>query len=331
MVDPCNLTVLIPGFECRPFLEKQSESLAILRKRGAKILWLITPSSDSSELKAREICTDTGDELHLAPKGLYQSWNYGITKTKTEFVYFSTINDFTLGDEVLRMCDALQFANADLCFSPPNPHNPDGSLNKLVRSWPVHTNKSLLERWCTKPLPTPLLIALQVNNGLSCLLGSWASIVCRTSVLRTKPFPTSFGHHSDTLWFYHNLLDLQLIYYPKPIAYFATWSTFKKKQFSDDELHYQYRQAVVKLFNSARRKDIVLKRSFDRFRKFYAALYMLNKNRGVHPKRFWWLQMKLWILRFKKSIAAFQLDSWQEHWKDQSPNALRSKRWLINK
>ena len=325
MVDPCNLTVLIPGFECRPFLEKQSESLAILRKRGAKILWVITPSSDSTELKAREICTDTGDELHLAPKGLYQSWNYGITKTKTEFVYFSTINDFTIGDEVLRMCDALQFANADLCFSPPNPHNPDGSINKHVLSWPVHLHKSFLKGWCSNPFPTTTLIALQVNSGLSCLLGSWASVVSRTSFLRSKPFPTSFGHHSDTLWFYQNLLDVQLIYYPKPVAHFAPWSTFKKKEFSDIQLNYQYRQAVVRLFHRARKRNIWLKRSFDRFRKYYAIFYILNKNRGAHPKRFWWLKIRLWILRFKRGIAAFRLASWHKHWKALEPRDLRPK------
>ena len=326
MIDPSNLTVLVPGFECRRFLQKQSESLATLRKLGAKILWVITPSSDSTELKAREICTDTGDEFHLAPKGLYQSWNYGITKTKTEFVYFSTINDFTIGDEVLRICDALESANADLCFSPPNPRNPDGSINKLVLSWPVHLHKSLLNGWCKKPLSTSTLIALQVNSGLSCLLGSWASVVARTSFLRSRPFPTFFGHHSDTLWFYQNLLEVQLIYYPKSIAYFASWSTSKKKQFSDNELSYQYRQAVVKLFNRARKRDIRLKRSFDAFRKYYAAFYLLNKNRGAHPKRFWWLQIKLWILRFKRGIAAFGLNSWQEHWRDQSRSTPRFKR-----
>lgn len=318
-VDPTNLTILVPGFNCAEDLERHSERLAPLRKKGARIVWLITPGSDGTEKRAQAITTRTGDDFLQAPKGLYEAWNYGVASVKTKYLYFSTINDFPIQNKVLVLCDALELTGADICFSPPEKVCPKGLKNKLVLSWPAHRYESFLKDFTYNCIPVTALIAMQVNSGLSCLLGSWASIVVKTSFMKQRPFPLIFGHHSDTLWFYQNLLDIKIVFYPDAVAYFAPWASSKNKEFSDIELTFQYRRCVTELFYNSRKRGIWLKRSFGRFRKFYALHYTLNKFRGPHPKRYWWINPKSWYLRFWRDIAAFRLAAWHKHWKALEP------------
>ena len=287
-----------------------------LRKAGVKILWAVTPSKDKTEKAVQDICAETGDSFLETPKGLYQSWNFAISRTFTEYVYFSTINDSPLDAAPLELCSFLEDLNGDLIFSPPHKFELDGSRNRLVKTWPVYTYLSHLKNFQHRFVPKQSLIAMQVNSGLSCLLGSWASVVAKTSFLRENPFPIEFGHHSDTLWFYRVLLDIKVLFYPEPIALFSSWSTHKKNVFSDSELLYQYKRCVTELFLESKKRSNRLKKSFGRFRAFYAILSILNKKRGPHPKRFWWLNMNLWILRFRRDWASYRLAHWHKHWEE---------------
>lgn len=320
-MDPKTLTVLVPGFNCAEYLDEHSEKLTSLRDRGAKIVWLITPGADGTEKKAQAIAARTGDDFLQTPKGLYEAWNFGVASVKTKFLYFSTINDFPIQSKALFLCEALELTGADICFSPPEKVCPKGLKNKLVLSWPVYLYKNFLKDFTYNCIPVPALIAMQVNSGLSCLLGSWASVVAKTSFMKQRPFPLNFGHHSDSLWFYQNLLDAKIVFYPNPVAFFAPWSSTKKKEFSDIELISQYRRCVTELFRKSRTRGKWLKKSFGRFRKFYALLYNLNKYRGPHPKRYWWVNPKNWYLRFWRDIAAFQLAAWHKHWKAFEPKS----------
>jgi hypothetical protein len=312
---PSQLTVVVPAFECSSDLRRHSNHLTELRKAGVKILWAVTPSKDKTEIHAQEICADSGDFFLEAPPGLYQSWNFAIAKVLTKYLYISTINDFPIGAKPLELCKILERWDADLVFSPPHKLDSRGSRNKLVLSWPVYRYLSFLKMFQFVPVPTTSLIAMQVNGGLSCLLGSWASIVTKTEFMRRNPFPINYGHHSDTLWFYNFLLDIKILFYPKPIARFAPWSTHKKNVFSDVELLHQYKRCVTGLFINSKKRGVHLKESFRRFRSFYAVLYILNKKRGPHPKRFWWTNIVFWNLRFRRDWAAHRLAAWHEHWR----------------
>lgn len=314
-VHSSKITVLVPAYECAANIQPHAISLSPLRQQGLKIFWIVTPSKDKTEKVVQEICSKYRDVFFEAPKGLYRSWNFGISKISTDFTYISTINDFPIQTNIFQLLENLNKNQSDICFSPPAPLCIDGTRNLFVRRWPVYKYKSFLRSFSGKLLPKTSVIAMQVNSNLSCLVGSWASVLARTSVLQRFPFPENSGHHADSIWFYNHLLDINLSFEKTPVAFFDPLSSSKKVEFSDSELTYQYRRCVVKLFGEARKRRLKLSRSFKLFRHFYSLLSILNKKRGAHPKRFWWINPYLWVLRLRKNWAAYRLEIWHEHWK----------------
>ena len=115
-----DITVLVPAYQCASQLADHSKTLQRYRKLGCSVLWVVSPSPDGSEKLAQTICQETGDAFLLSPPGLYESWNFGITRVSTEFLAVSTIGDFYLNDNLLAMAKLLKELSADVCFTPPS-------------------------------------------------------------------------------------------------------------------------------------------------------------------------------------------------------------------
>jgi len=288
------LTIIVPAYQCAGDLERHSESLEFLRKKDIPIIWIVSPSQDRSEVAAERLANAAGDSFFLSPIGLYQSWNFGVKKVKTPFVGISTIGDYYTNDEITKIPTLLETLSGDICFSPPFLDQSEIMLSS--KNWPVYRFRKELARYDSSIVPRELLLRLQFRSELSCLLGSWASIVARTTTLQKYPFPFDMGHHSDTAWFYRNLHHLNCVFYDRTIATFTTHPT--PQLFSATELAGHYDILMRTFLRMSRRGN---SREIDfclNTRKYLASLYLLNKIRGAKPKRGWWLIFKNWKLRW---------------------------------
>lgn len=309
-----DITILVPAYQCASQLADHSKTLQRYRKQGCPVLWVVSPSPDGSEKLAQTICQETGDAFLLSPPGLYESWNFGIARVETEFLAISTIGDSYLNDNLLAMAALLRNLHADLVFTPPSLEGLSEKQILAFRSWPVFGFAKQLDPFSGQICPIQLLIAAQVNGGLSCLLGSWASILSRTSALKPRPFPLHFGHYGDTAWFYQHLLDLRVVFLKDPVSLFHFHPQPSSRKGNPELAVVHYRQLPIQLFRRARPRGRWLKESFRFYRKYYSTLYILNKNRGSHPKRFWWLIPKNWFLRLKRNRRHGQFLKWCEKW-----------------
>ena len=309
-----DITVLVPAYQCASQLSDHSKTLQRYRKLGCSVMWVVSPSPDGSEKLARTICQKTGDAFLLSPPGLYESWNFGIARVETEFLAISTIGDSYLNDNLVAMAELLRSPHADLVFSPPSLEGLSENQIRGFSSWPVFSFARQLEPFSGKICPVQLLIAAQVSGGLSCLLGSWASNLARTAAMKPRPFPLDFGHYGDTAWFYQHLLDLRVAFLKDPVSLFRFHPQPSSRKGSPKLAVLHYRELPIQLFRRARPRGQWLKDSFRFFRRYYSTLYILNKNRGPHPKRFWWLHPKNWVLRLMRNWRHSQFLKWCDKW-----------------
>ncbi len=132
------------------------------------------------------------------PRGLYQSWNFGIQQLTAPYAYISTAGDTITASGLGHLLEAAGQLDCDVLLSPPEVVNEAGGESK--GSWPIHkllqacrlSRPEKLESW-----QVYLLATLDAPQGI---LGSSASNLYRTEVLRRFPFPTDYGHAGDTAW-----------------------------------------------------------------------------------------------------------------------------------
>ena len=294
------LTILVPAYDCAGDLQRHSESLEFLRRKNIPIIWVVSPSPDKSEVVAKRIANYVGDDFYLSPKGLYQSWNFGIAKVKTTFFSLSSIGDYYINDDILKMLDLLVSNDADICFSPPQDGMTTGS--KSVKSWPVHRFRRKLARFSGSVIPSDLLVLLQFRSGLDNLFGSWASIVARTATLNKHPFPTDYGHYGDTAWSFLNLPRLRFVFHNDEVSRFRFHHTPKCFPNAQHQIHYR---VLARRMLNLNTKLASGKSSFSlAWKKHLVFRYLLNKSRGIKPRRFWWLHIRNWRLRYLRDFYA---------------------------
>jgi hypothetical protein len=287
------LTILVPVYDCAGDLHPHSESLVFLRQKDIPIIWIASPSLDGSDLVAERLAKQAGDCFFLSPTGLYQSWNFGVQKVKTPFVTISTIGDYYINDGILKMLDLLVKNNADICFSPPQ--DDINSRSQSVKSWPVHRFRKQLARFSDSVIPSDFLVSLQFRSGLDNLLGSWASIVARTVTLNKQPFPTDYGHYGDTAWSFLNLPRLRCVFHNDEVSRFRFHHTPEYSPNAQHQIHYRMlaRQMLHTNAKLASGKNSISLA----WRKHLVFRYLLNKSRGIKPRRFWWRHIRNWRLR----------------------------------
>lgn len=292
-----NITIIVPVYECVAHLHKHSFSLRNYRNLGCQVVWVASPSPDGTDKFAQQICSETGDQFLLSPPGLYEAWNFGIARVKTEFVAISTISDAYINEDLFILEDLLRTLSADICFTPPALMGLTHKDIEELNTWPIFKFRSYFVPFSEKICPQDLLIATQLSSGLSCVLGSWASILARTAVLKDFPFPTAYNHYGDTAWFYKNILNMNFVFKAAPIAGFHFHEKPDYRR-SDPKLAYlHFKELEKNLIQQARRKGGIIGDFLYFYRSYRAALHKLDKTRGKHPRRFWWISPRAWLLR----------------------------------
>ncbi len=202
--------------------------------RTSKVLNLVEQIVvvDSSPAGVREVFREglkgLPAEIYERPKGLYSAWNYAIQKSKSAFVYISTIGDCLQPGGLEHLIETANRTDADVVISPPRMITDFDSVDVSIR-WPIHdVVAALKEDGEPTVVEGPLAVILFSSFLPSSVLGSSASNLYRSNILKSNPFPENVGPQGDVVWAFKMSPHLRFAFTKKVCADFKIAHTHKK-------------------------------------------------------------------------------------------------------
>ena len=196
-----DISAILPIYNCRERLERHLRSVIEWVHCVEELIVVDSGSTDGSLELAREILLPYGAKFIHNPPGLYESWNAGVEAATRRWIYFSTVEDPITADGLEHLYGVITRNDADVVISPPEMWNHDGS-EKVSVDMPSNRMAEALsqagtgERLFSKAEAIALFCGFLPHG----ILGSSASNLYRSSLLKQHPFPTNFGHCGDTAW-----------------------------------------------------------------------------------------------------------------------------------
>lgn len=193
------LSVVIPTLNCIDLLPGHVASMRGWMSLADEIIVVDSFSDDGTPEYLKKHLKHRNVRILSHPRGLYQSWNFGISQTTGDWVYISTVGDIITLKLLKHLCEIGESLACDVVASRPT----FITVNNTPASrqiWPIdHILKSSSSR---KPvtLSGPEAFRFALYSIPCAVLGSSASNVYRGSHLRERPFPTEFGTVGDTAW-----------------------------------------------------------------------------------------------------------------------------------
>jgi hypothetical protein len=245
---PLPIGVVLPTLNVRPSLPAHLAQLQTWAELVEEIIVVDSQSDDGTVEFIQETLCHPQLRVLQCPPGLYQAWNYGIQHLNARFTYISTVGEMITGEGLRHLAATAEELRRDVVISPPVFFDALGRPTEGPR-WPIH---NLIE-WRAIRQPAPiepwavfLLAVMDVPEGI---LGSSASNLYRTDLLKRFPFPTEYGHAGDTAWAILHAFDCALAVTPEVFSRFvlhpsATRSKSSGKRALADQLFDLARQAA---------------------------------------------------------------------------------------
>ena len=212
--------VVLPTLNVRPSLAPHLAQLQTWAELVEEIVVVDSHSTDGTLELLKQELHHPRLRFVQCPPGLYQAWNYGIAQLNARFTYISTVGDTITAEGLRHLATTAEELHSDLVISHPRFLDAKGQPAKGPR-WPIH---NLLE-WCAIEHPARveqwqvfLLAVMDIPEGV---LGSSASNLYRTDLLKRLPFPTDYGHAGDTAWGICHAFDCALAVTPKVFSRFV--------------------------------------------------------------------------------------------------------------
>lgn len=199
-----SIGVILPCRNSRALLARHLESLEAWIDVAEQVLVVDSGSTDGSVEYIKDNLKHPSISYHSHPPGLYQSWNHGISKIDSEYTYISAVGDEITRTGLLHLFDVAEGLNADVVISKPTFVDASDKAMPDIR-WPIDDLISSLGVTAARKLTLLEIIVFTATNLDGTLLGSSASNIYRTSILRTYPFPEDFGKAGDAAWAIMNI------------------------------------------------------------------------------------------------------------------------------
>jgi glycosyltransferase involved in cell wall biosynthesis len=203
------VSVIIPTLNCREKLRRHLKQSSGWLGRVAEIIAIDSFSGDGTWELLNAGLSGYPANLLQRERGLYKSWNHAVSLATQPYVYFSTIGDIiSLGGLDLLVRTAEQHG-LEVVISPP--HIVDENQEEVGVKWPIHRLLEAITTHCDVIIPTE-----QEREMLSChfmpesIIGSSASNVYKSRVLKERPFPEKVGHAADVYWTIKNLKEIKI-------------------------------------------------------------------------------------------------------------------------
>jgi glycosyltransferase involved in cell wall biosynthesis len=202
------ISVIIPTLNCCEKLKKHLEASQDWLPKVKEIIAIDSCSEDGTFDLLKEVIGSRNGIVIASEPGLYKSWNYAIQLASQPYIYISTICDIISYDGLYKLYNWIDKLKLDLIISTPKIISEDGC--QLIQNWPIHRINfpDKLENNPWLPNSYELLV-------LSCaflpesIIGSSASNLYRSYILKNNPFPENYGTVGDVLWCLKNLCNLK--------------------------------------------------------------------------------------------------------------------------
>ncbi|WP_169054268.1 glycosyltransferase [Nitratireductor sp. XY-223] len=213
------ITVVAPTYNSMSMMQRHVSAMREWAPHVERVVVVDSHSEDGTwdYLKSNLAGDNIGFLQH--PPGLYESWNFGVSQSRSPFTYFSTVGDTISLDGLTALYETAVSLDCDVVISPPRMKTDDGE--PAEHSWPIHR---IIDQY---DIRTPLRLTTESATYFatrylpSSILGSSASNLYRTDCLKEWPFPSEFGHIGDVAWGALYATHVSFGIYPETVAEFV--------------------------------------------------------------------------------------------------------------
>lgn len=296
------LSVVIPTKNSRAYLPDHIAGLAPWLDFVEEVVVVDSFSTDGTVDYLRENLRHPRVKFLTHPPGLYASWNHAIANVESQFVFIATTGDTITREGIEMLVKTIESLNCDVVISKPMFRNGDGTAAVDIH-WPVDDVVNTFRATGARKLSRLEAIVFSASNPEAALLGSVASDLFRTSMLKRFPFPTDFGTAGDGAWGWMHAGEVSVAVVPQKFSSFLLHPTGA----SSEE-----KQAL----KQARRVDEVIRCAVPQWKLNAEQLGRVNELLGVLTKYLdakiafdrdrrasvpWWLNPGAWAHRAKRN------------------------------
>jgi glycosyltransferase involved in cell wall biosynthesis len=245
------LGVVIPTKNSMPYLPAHLEKLREWQDLAQEIVVVDSFSTDGTVDFLKSNLAHPKISFLSHPPGLYQSWNHGVAHISARHTYMSTTGDTIARAGIEKLVAAAESLAADVVISKPAFRQRDGQPAADI-SWPIDDIIATLGITTPRKLAKLEAMVFAAVHATGALLGSSASNLYRTEILRRLPFPTEFGTAGDGAWGLMHAAEATWVVAP---GKFSTFLIHPTNASADEK----------KSYRESRRPDEVLRVSTERW------------------------------------------------------------------
>jgi Glycosyl transferase family 2 len=193
------LGVVIPTKNSMPYLPGHLEAMRAWQALAQEIIVVDSFSTDGSVDFIKSNLAHPRVSYLSHPPGLYQCWNFGISRITQPYFYLATTGDTVTRAGVEKLVATAESLAADVVISKPEFMTRDGRPAEDIH-WPIDDIIATLDITAPRKLAKLEAVIFAVAYATGALLGSSASNLYRTEAMRRFPFPIDFGTGGDGAW-----------------------------------------------------------------------------------------------------------------------------------
>jgi len=242
-----SIGVVLPTLNCATLLPAHLESMQPWLDLVSEVIVVDSHSNDGTVELIRERLRHPDLRVHTHPRGLYQSWNFGLSQLRTKYAYISTVGDSITRAGLEHLHAVAESLACDVVVSKPRFIANDGAPVGHEIRWPIDDVLNSLHITGPTLLDGLKLFYFTFLHLPAAVLGSSASNLYRTDVLQCRPFPTEYGTVGDGAWGVLNVFDCRLGVTPE------MFSTFRDHPKAYAAREYEVADITGKLIKLARK------------------------------------------------------------------------------
>jgi len=261
-----SIGVVLPTLNCVSLLPEHLASMQPWLDLVSQVIVVDSHSDDGTVEMIRERLSHPGLRILSHPRGLYQSWNFGLRQLHTKYVYISTVGDSITRFGLEHLREVAEQFQCDVVASEPRFLTGDGKPLPHAR-WPIAdvcSKLQLSEPTHIQGMKLFLLVLFYAKGGAA-ILGSSASNLYRTQLLQERPFPLDFGLAGDVAWAITHVFDYRLGVTPERFSTFRRHTkAYSIKEYAVDDIYLKSFMLARDTFRQRLVVDHALQRESDR-------------------------------------------------------------------
>lgn len=198
-----DISIVVPTLNSRHLIEPIAEQMRESFSHVGEVVVVDSFSEDGTMELLQSILDFDAACFFSRPRGLYDSWNFGIEKCSKKWIYIATAGDIIDLEDLDYLYSTAESHDVDVVTSLPQFFNEDGEQLPDLK-WPIASLLQRFEGLDEIHFSGLDLISFALThcrpgkyNGW---MGSSASNIYRTQTLKNLPFRTDVGPIGDSLW-----------------------------------------------------------------------------------------------------------------------------------